>query len=70
MNTPQISAEDVIDFLVATLVSVMGMEAQRTNPVGSGESSLDDACMRLFYRFEATNDGLCLEVKTEVCLNY
>jgi putative transposase len=45
----------------------MAMEAQRTNPVGSGEPS-HDAYTRLLHRLEPTYVALWLEVKAEVCL--
>ncbi len=43
----------------------MAMEAQRTNPVGFGEPSLD-AYTRLHPRLEPSSDSLWLEVKHEV----
>ena len=42
------------------------MEAELTNPVGSGEPS-QVAYTRLLHRLEATNDALLLEVNAEVC---
>jgi len=36
VNKAKVTAEDFIDFLVATPVNATAMEAQRTNPVGSG----------------------------------
>ena len=65
MSKSKVTAEDFIDFLVATPVNAAAMEAQRTNPVGSGETS-HDAYTRLLHRLEPTNDALWLGVKTEV----
>ena len=67
VNKPKVTAEYFIDFLVTTPVNMMAMEAQGTNPVGSGEPS-DDAYTRLLHRLEPTNDALWLEVKAEICL--
>ena len=67
MNKAKVTTEDFIDFLVATPVNAMAMEAQGTNPVGSAESS-HDAYTRLLNPLEPTNDALWLEVKVEVCL--
>jgi len=36
VNKAKVTAQDFIDFLVATPVNTTAMEAQRTNPVGSG----------------------------------
>jgi putative transposase len=59
VNKPKVTAEDFIDFLVATPVNATAMGAQRTNPVGSGEPS-HDAYTRLLHRLEPTNDALWL----------
>ena len=66
MNKPKVTAEDFTDFLVATPVNATVMEAQRTSPVGSDESS-HDAC-RLLHRLDPSRDAVWLEVKAEVCL--
>jgi putative transposase len=68
VNKPRVTAEDFIDFLVATPVNATAMEAQRTNPVGPVEPS-HDAYTRLLHRLEPSNDNLWLEVKAEVRLN-
>jgi hypothetical protein len=52
--------------LVATSVNATAMEAELTNPVGSGEPSRD-AYTLLLQRLESTNDALWLDVKAEVC---
>ena len=67
MNKPKVSHENFIDFLAATPVHATAMEAQRTNPVGFGESS-HDAYIRLHHRLEPSSDSLWLEVKPEVKL--
>jgi hypothetical protein len=67
VKKPQVTAEDFIDFPVATPVNATAMEAERTNPVGSGEPS-QYAYTRLLHRLEPTNDVLWLEVKAEVYL--
>ena len=64
MNKPKVSAENFIDFLAATPVNATAMEAQRTNPVGSGELS-HDTYTRLNHRLEPSSDSLWLEVKHE-----
>ena len=67
MNKAKVTAEDFIDFLVATPMNATAMEAQRTNPVGSGEPS-HDASTCLLHRLEPTNDALWLEVKADDAL--
>ena len=62
-----VTAEDFIDFLVATQVNAKVMETQRTNLVGSVEPS-HDAYTRLLHCLEPTNDALWFEVKAGVCL--
>ena len=68
LTKPKVTAEDFIDFLVATPVNATAMEAQRTNPVGPVEPS-HDAYTRLLHRLEPSNGTLWLEVKAEVRLN-
>jgi len=41
VNKTKVTAENFIDFLVATPVNATAMEAQRTYPVGSGKPSHD-----------------------------
>jgi hypothetical protein len=52
--------------LVATSVNATAMEAELTNPVGSGEPSRD-AYTLLVQRLESTNDALWLDMNAEVC---
>ena len=68
MNYAKVTAEDFIDFLVATPVNATAMDAQRTNPVGSVEPS-HNAYTLLLHRLEPSNNALWLEVKAKVRLN-
>ncbi len=52
--------------MVATSVNATAMEAELTNPVGSGEPSRD-AYTLLVQRLESTNDALWLDMNAEVC---
>ena len=52
--------------MVAPPVNATVMEAELTNPVGSGEPSRD-AYARLLQRVESTNDALWLDMNAEVC---
>ena len=65
MSKVKVTAEDSIDFLVATPVNATGMEAQ-SNPVGSGEPSHD--AYTLQHGLNPSNDALWLEVNAEVGL--
>ncbi len=47
MSKPKVTAEDLIEFLVATPVNATAMEAERTSPVGSGEPSHDAYTLQL-----------------------
>jgi len=62
VNKPKVTAEDFIDFLGATLVNATAMEAQRTNLVGSVESS-HDVYTRLLHRLEPSSDTRWLDVR-------
>jgi hypothetical protein len=57
VNYAKVTAEDFIDFLVATPVNATAMDAQRTNPVGSVEPS-HNAYTLLLHRLEPSNDAL------------
>jgi hypothetical protein len=57
VNKPKVTAENFIDFLVATPENATAMEAQRTNPVGPVDPS-HDAYTRLLHRLEPSNDTL------------
>ena len=62
MNNAKATAEDFIDFLLATPVNTTAMEGVRTNSVGSGKR-LHDAYAPLLHCLEPTNVAFCLEGK-------
>ena len=65
MSKVKVTAEDSIDFLVATQVNATVMEAQ-SHPVGSGEPSHN--AYTLLHGLNPSNDALWLEVNAEVGL--
>ncbi len=65
VNKAKVSAENFINFLIATPVNATAMEAQRTNPIGSLEP-FHDAYTRLLHRLEPSSEALWLEVKPAV----
>ena len=62
MNKAKATAEDFMDFLLATPVNATAYQAVRTISVGSGKL-LHDAYAPLLHRLEPTNVAFWLEVK-------
>jgi putative transposase len=65
MNKPRVSAEDYIDFLIATPKSASATEAARVHPAGE-DAPAHDAFTRLLHRLEPSADELWEESKPHV----
>jgi hypothetical protein len=67
MNPPRASADDYIDFLIATQHSYSCLEAGRVQPDGANRPA-HDAFTRLLYRLEPDTETLWQEAVTQVTL--
>lgn len=67
MNPPRASADDYIDFLIATQHSYSCLEAGRVQPDGADRPA-HDAFTRLLYRLEPDAETLWQEAATQVTL--
>jgi putative transposase len=65
MNSPKVSPEDYIDFLIATPKHASALEAARCQPAG-GEPPAHDAFTRLLHRLEPDSEVLWQEVEPQV----
>ncbi len=65
MNAARSSAEDYIQFLVATPLSYSCLEAERVQPEG-GRHPAHDSFTRLLQRLEPSAEALWQEVEPEV----
>ncbi len=67
MNSPKVSDEDYINFIIATLPCVTATEAERVQP-DSTNAPAHDAFTRLLQRLEPDSETLWREAKTQVSL--
>lgn len=68
MNPPKVTAEDYINFIIATPRSVTATEAERVQPE-SQNAPRHDAFTRLLSRLEPTAETLWDEAKTQIDVN-
>lgn len=66
MNSPRVSPDDYIDFLIATPRHVSALEAARCQPESSERAPAHDAFTRLLHRLEPDSDTLWREVEPDV----
>lgn len=68
MNPPKVTAEDYINFIIATPRQVTATEAERVQPV-SQDAPRHDAFTRLLTRLEPSAEQLWTEAKTQIDFN-
>lgn len=68
MNAPKVTADDYINFIIATPRDVTATEAERVQPDGGTNAAKHDAFTRLLSRLEPDSETLWEEAKTQIIL--